>query len=324
MARAAAARAEPVEARPARRRRTEVPADVEPRVTRTAKPRTARAAAAAPAKPRKTRAGAKPRGSTQASPRPARAATAAKPRTARAAAAAPAKPRSPRTAPAPRRRSGPAREARPAAKAAPRQPLTGADVRRALAARGNVFVDRLLRGRLWVVCVGVLLAGIVFLNVGLLQLNDQIARTDAKSAAIGRENADLRLKLAKLDSTERIQRLAEAKGFVMPAPGAVRYVRSRGKDAREAARRMTAPEPQTPAAPGTVGVGGAAGTTPGAATIPTGAQGGAAGTTPGPTGTTPGAVGTTPGAAGTTPGATGAPAGATPVAAAPAPGTTTP
>ena len=181
-----------------------------------------------------------------------------------------------------------------------------------------MLVDRLLRGRLWVGCVGVLLAGIVFLNVGLLQLNDQIARTDSKSAAIGRENADLRLKLAKLDSTERIQRLAEAKGFVMPAPGAVRYVRSRGKDARDAARRMTAPEPQTPGAaagaPGTVGVGGAAGTPGGA----TGTTPGTAGTTP--TGTTPGATGTTP--TGTTPGATGT--SPTPVAAAPAPGTTTP
>jgi cell division protein FtsL len=161
--------------------------------------------------------------------------------------AAPAKPRAPRQAPAPRRRSGPAKQRAPRQQPAPRQPLTRADLRRVLAARGNGLLDRLLRGRLWVACVGVLLAGIVFLNVGLLQLNDQIARTDAKSQSVGRENADLRLKLAKLDSTERIQRLAEAKGFVMPAPGAVRYVRSKGRDARDAARGMTAPEPVTPA-----------------------------------------------------------------------------
>jgi hypothetical protein len=177
----------------------------------------------------------------------------AKPRTTRAGTAAPPKPRAPRTAPrtapAPRRRSGPAKDARGSAQTAPRAPLTGADVRRAVAARGNVLLDGLLRGRLWVGCVGLLLAGIVFLNVGLLQLNDQIARTDSKSAAIGRENAELRLELAKLDSTERIQRLAEAKGYVMPAPGAVRYVRARGRDAREAARRTVAPEPLTPVTP---------------------------------------------------------------------------
>jgi hypothetical protein len=224
------------------------------RAAAAAKPRTTRAGATAPAKPRTTRSGA----SAPAKPRMTRngAATPAKPRTKRAASgaavAAPAKPRTTRggaAAPAPRRRSGPAREQRGPAREqrAPRQPTAPKpDLRTALAARGNVLLDRLLRGRLWVGCVGLLLAGIVALNVGLLELNDRIARTDAKSQSIGRENADLRLKLAKLDSTERIQRIAEGKGFVMPAPGAVRYVRSRPKDAREAARGMTAPEPVTP------------------------------------------------------------------------------
>jgi cell division protein FtsL len=189
---------------------------------------------------------------------------------------APARNGSAPTAPA---RKGPARKAparttpaptAPRRAPSPRRPAVepGA-LRRVLAARGNVLLDRLLRGRIWVVCVGGLLAGIVFLNVGLLQLNDQIARTDKKAAQIGRENSDLRLRLAKLDSTERIQRLAEQRGFVMPAPGAVRYVKSRRGDARNAARRTTAPDPPAapvaPAAPqptaGTTPVGTAPGTT---------------------------------------------------------------
>jgi hypothetical protein len=213
----------------------------------------ARAAAPAPAKPRTARA-------VTTAP--------AKPRTARAATAAPAKPRTaPKRAPSqPRRRSGPAAPPKDPA-TAPRKPASrtgakprgsaSADTRKpatsewlasAIAARGNLLLDRLLRGRLWVGCVGVLLAGIVFLNVGLLQLNDQIARTDKRSGAIGRENAALRIKLAKLDSTERIQRLAAQKGFVMPAPGAVRYVKSKPGDGRAAARGVTAPEPRTPVA----------------------------------------------------------------------------
>jgi hypothetical protein len=257
------------------------------------------------------------RASAAAAARPRAAATApAKPRATRAATAAPAKPRTaPKRAPAqPRRRSGPAAppkgaprkpatQARPAAQ---RKPATSEWLASAIAARGNLLLDRLLRGRLWVGCIGVLLAGIVFLNVGLLQLNDQIARTDKRSGTIGRENATLRLRLAKLDSTERIQRLAAQKGFVMPAPGAVRYVRSKPGDGRAAARAVVAPEPRTavvaPApAPQAIVPAPAAGATP------------AAGTTPA-TGTTP--AGTQPV---TTPQATApAPAAGVPAAAAPA------
>jgi hypothetical protein len=142
------------------------------------------------------------------------------------------------------RQPGPGARKPAAPRPAPqRKPATSEWLASAIAARGNLLLDRLLRGRLWVGCIGVLLAGIVFLNVGLLQLNDQIARTDKRSGSIGRENAALRLKLAKLDSTERIQRLAAAKGFVMPAPGAVRYVRSKPGDGRRAARAVVAPEP---------------------------------------------------------------------------------
>lgn len=226
---------------------------------------------------------------------------------ARRAAAAPAKPRTaPKRAPSqPRRRSGPAakprgsaaapaktRTTRGAAGPAPAQPRTQprnprprtqprtrsapVSLGELLRARVNLLLDRLLRGRLWVVCIGFLLAGIVFLNVGLLQLNDQIGRTDKKSGQIGRENAALRIKLAKLDSTERIQRLAEAKGFVMPAPGAVRYVRSKSRDAREAAKKTIAPQPVTPpvpqaavpAAAPTTGTGTVPGTTTPGATTP--------------------------------------------------------
>lgn len=107
------------------------------------------------------------------------------------------------------------------------------------AATSGALLDRLLRGRGWVVCVGVLLAGIVFFNVSLLELNSGITRTSAKSSALKRENAQLRARVAELGSSERIQRLAEARGMYLPAPGDVNYGRSDFEaDGRRAARRL--------------------------------------------------------------------------------------
>jgi cell division protein FtsL len=121
-----------------------------------------------------------------------------------------------RTAPvAPRRKSGPVRRPSPvAAPAAPRVARVGA----------ALVLDRLLRGRAWVVLVGALLAGIVFLNVSVLELNRGIAQTDAKSAMLERTNSSLRERVATLSSTERIQQLAQQRGYVLPQPGDVTYL----------------------------------------------------------------------------------------------------
>jgi cell division protein FtsB len=142
-----------------------------------------------------------------------------------------------RTAPvAPRRKSGPARTApRPARNVAP------AFAR--LAHGGAALVlDRVLRGRAWVAVIAVLLAGIVFLNVSVLELNRGIASTDEKSAALERTNSALRERVAKLDSAERIQRLAEARGYTLPAPGQITYLRPNPRvDGKLAAQRIESP-----------------------------------------------------------------------------------
>ena len=119
------------------------------------------------------------------------------------------------------------------------------------------LVDGLLRGRAWIVCVAGLLAGIVFFNVSLLELNGEIARTSERSAALKRQNADLRTGVARLGSSERIQEAARAQGFVLPRPGDVNYLRvDPTLDARRAAQAITEPgavafqpppEPQSPA-----------------------------------------------------------------------------
>jgi cell division protein FtsL len=141
-----------------------------------------------------------------------------------------------------RRSSGPApaRAPRTRAQGAPR--LLHAPAARALRARGASLLDALLHGRGWIGLVGVLLVGIVFLNVSLLELNRGIARTDERSAALESANARLRLIDARLGSTERIQRVAEQRGLVLPAPGDIHYLRLRPRvDGRLAARRAIPP-----------------------------------------------------------------------------------
>jgi hypothetical protein len=176
------------------------------------------------------------------------------------------------------------------------------------------ILDRLLRGPAYIAVVGILLAGIVFFNVDVLELNHGIARTDVRSSALKRENAALTLQLAKLGSSERIQRVALDGGLVLPQPGDVRYLRAQPGDAAHAVRVMTAPAAITavPTTPTVVTqqstpTSATATTTPVVTTTP-------ATTTPvqpaATTTTTPPPAQTTP-AATTAPAATTTPAGAT-------------
>jgi len=163
------------------------------------------------------------------------------------AAAAPAPRRAP-ARPAPRRKPATPRRGttRPAPKrrvqARPQGRRAKAAARLAAIPR-SPFVDRLLTGRIWIVLLAVLLAGIVFANVALLEMNAGIARTTEKVATLKRENSRLRLEAAKLGSSERIQRAAADLGLVLPAPGEVRYLEARPSDAALALKRMSAPAP---------------------------------------------------------------------------------
>lgn len=141
------------------------------------------------------------------------------------------------TAPLPARRPAPARK--PAAKkAAARQPT------------GALVLDKLLAGRGWIGLVFVLLAGIVFFNVDLLQMNREIARTADRAAAVKTENARLRTDVARLGSSERIQQVAANAGLVLPAPGEVRYLRAApSADAKRAAERIDGGDVSAPEVP---------------------------------------------------------------------------
>jgi cell division protein FtsL len=91
---------------------------------------------------------------------------------------------------------------------------------------GAGWLDRLHPSRVWVALVGALLAGIVFFNVSLLELNGGIAKTSERVTELKRQNDDLRLEVARLGSTERIERRAAALGFYLPQPNEVTYLES--------------------------------------------------------------------------------------------------
>jgi hypothetical protein len=88
-------------------------------------------------------------------------------------------------------------------------------------------------------CVGLLLAGIVFLNVTLLEVNSGIAGMAERSANLKRENAVLRERVGRLGSTERLRKTAEGRGFVVPEPGDIHYVKAKPEsDPARAARAL--------------------------------------------------------------------------------------
>jgi cell division protein FtsL len=210
-----------------------------------------------PVAPRKPAASRKPAAAGKSSARKSSSATARSERNERALAKARATQRArpaaqrARAVTAPRPAQAPARRKSGAAKPRRATRPAASPVARVLNSRGMPLVDRILRGPGWVVMLGALLAGIVFLNVSVLELNRGIARTDTKSAQLERVNSALRARVAKLDSGERIQELAAARGFVMPQPGDVTYVRERASNASLAAQRMTPPTPPAGTVPTT-------------------------------------------------------------------------
>jgi hypothetical protein len=150
-----------------------------------------------------------------------------------------------RTRPAPRhhrRVSGPVPRPRPVPAGPPlRRGSTGV-FERIRALPETRLVDGLLRGRVWIWLIGVLLCGIVAMQVSLLKLNAGISRAVTTTATLERQNADIEAEIARLSSGNRVREAAIADGMITPLPGGVEYLRSRGdRDATRAARLMQPP-----------------------------------------------------------------------------------
>lgn len=120
------------------------------------------------------------------------------------------------------------------------------------------------RGRMLILMVGVLAAGLIYINVGKLEYGDGYAKYAARSLELQRENTVLRSRIANLGSAQRIKLYAERQGMVMPAPEQFDYLRHRRGDAERAARSYS--EPVTQATPTTSGASAATGAAVGALT----------------------------------------------------------
>ncbi len=134
---------------------------------------------------------------------------------------------------APRRVSGPAR--RPA--------QTSPLLQRAAALADARLLDRLIRGRAWIAVIGVMLMGLVFVQVSMLQLNTGISRDVATAAQLERSNQNLRNTVSELGAGDRIATAAQKLGMVMPTAGEVHYLQAGRTSTDAAVRGISAPAP---------------------------------------------------------------------------------
>ena len=169
--------------------------------------------------------------------------------TARKAAAAPARAPSRK---APQRKKpvkvqlAPARQA-PARKKAPaRRPggqLIPIAVGTATAVRhlpDSSLVVRMTRGRLWIGVLGVLLAGIVAVNVVTLSLSAAAGHIDQNIQALEEENPLLRSRDAQRSGSARVRYEASALGLALATTDQIDAVTASPKDVAIAAQRLAA------------------------------------------------------------------------------------
>jgi hypothetical protein len=102
------------------------------------------------------------------------------------------------------------------------------------------MLDRLMRGRTWIGLLGVLLIGLVALNVSLLKLNSAAGRNAELAKKLRIENADLRGRVSRLGSGGRLQEAARELGLVMPRANDIHYLSvDPVNDARRAAKHAS-------------------------------------------------------------------------------------
>lgn len=104
------------------------------------------------------------------------------------------------------------------------------------------LLDRVVRGRAWIPILGVLLAGIVAMQVEILKLSASTGRSLERVTALQSTNQQLRDTVAVLSDDQRIERLAAGMNMVMPGPTQVRFVSARGAAVGRALNSIHAPD----------------------------------------------------------------------------------
>jgi hypothetical protein len=106
----------------------------------------------------------------------------------------------------------------------------------------HTLLDRIVRGRTWIPLLGVLLVGIVAMQVEILKLGTGMGRWIERSSSLSTKNQALQANVAGLMDDQRIERLAAKMGMVMPDPTAVSFLSAQPGAARAVAN-IHAPDP---------------------------------------------------------------------------------
>jgi cell division protein FtsL len=106
------------------------------------------------------------------------------------------------------------------------------------------LLDRIVRGQTWIALLGLMLVGIVAMQVEVLKLGAGEGRALQQSAALQSRNEILRASVASESSEQRIEQLAASRyGMVMPDPTSVVFLSSNtAANAARATRTITAPD----------------------------------------------------------------------------------
>jgi hypothetical protein len=103
----------------------------------------------------------------------------------------------------------------------------------------STLLERLVRGRGWILLLGALLFGLVALNVSLLKLNAAAGHSAERAKVLRIQNAKLRGKVSRLASGDRLRAAAADIGLVMPEPKQIHYLNTRpDRDPRQAVRNI--------------------------------------------------------------------------------------
>ena len=122
-----------------------------------------------------------------------------------------------------------------------------------ISARGVAFLqglpdhpllDRIVRGRVWIALLGLMLAGIVAMQVEQLKLGASIGRSVERTSQLQTRNQQLQASIAALSDDQRIESLAARQGMIMPPPEAIDFLANPGQiGVQKALSNIHAPNP---------------------------------------------------------------------------------
>jgi hypothetical protein len=105
------------------------------------------------------------------------------------------------------------------------------------------LVVRMTRGRAWIGVLGVLLVGIVALNVVTLSFAASSGKIDEEVTALEQENSVLTGRDAQRSGVGRVRRAAVSLGLTMPSSEEIHFINAGSHDVASAAQRLAAAGP---------------------------------------------------------------------------------